>query len=194
VREQTAAAQSNLKNVTLELGGKSPLVVFEDADIDQAVELAHMGVFWNQGESCCASSRLYVHAKVYDAFVQASVDKARKRVLGDPLGTTYSRIPVPLLDPSPTAFFFLLFSTDPKTEQGPQVDKDQYDRIMGYIKSGQEEGAKMLCGGNAVGSKGFFIEPTVFADVQDHMKIAREEIFGPVMSIIKFTDMGDVIR
>jgi len=163
-----AAGKSNLKNVTLELGGKSPLIICEDADIQQAVEIAHLGLFLNQGECCCASSRLYVHEKVYDEFVKASVEKASKKPVGDPF--------------------------DPKTEQGPQVDKEQYDKILTYIKSGKEEGAKLLCGGSAVGDKGYFIQPTVFADVEDHMHIAQEEIFGPVMSIIKYKDMGDVIR
>jgi aldehyde dehydrogenase (NAD+) len=165
---QIASGKSNLKNVTLELGGKSPLVIFDDADINQAVEIAHIGLFLNQGECCCASSRLYVHEAIYDEFVRASVEKAKKRVVGDPF--------------------------DPKTEQGPQVDKEQYDKILHYIESGQREGAKLLCGGKAIGDKGYFIEPTVFADVDDNMTIAKEEIFGPVMSIIKFKDMGDVIR
>jgi aldehyde dehydrogenase (NAD+) len=99
---QIASGKSNLKNVTLELGGKSPLVIFDDADINQAVEIAHIGLFLNQGECCCASSRLYVHEAIYDEFVRASVEKAKKRVVGDPF--------------------------DPKTEQGPQVDKEQYDK------------------------------------------------------------------
>jgi aldehyde dehydrogenase (NAD+) len=163
-----ASGNSNLKNVTLELGGKSPLIVFDDADIDMAVDIAHFGLFFNQGQCCCASSRLYVHEKIYDEFVKASVAKAQKRIVGDPF--------------------------DAKTEQGPQVDKEQHEKILGYIKSGQEEGAKLLCGGSSVGDKGFFIQPTVFADVGEHMKIAQEEIFGPVMSIIKFHDMADVIR
>jgi len=165
---QIASGKSNLKNVTLELGGKSPLVVFEDADINTAVEIAHIGLFLNQGECCCASSRLYVHENIYDEFVKASVEKAKRRVVGDPF--------------------------DAKTEQGPQVDKEQFDKILGYIKIGKEQGAKLLCGGSAVGDRGFIIEPTVFADVSDDMTIAQEEIFGPVMSIIKFKDMGDVIR
>jgi aldehyde dehydrogenase (NAD+) len=165
---QIASGKSNLKNVTLELGGKSPLIIFDDADINQAVEIAHIGLFLNQGECCCASSRLYVQESIYDEFVKASVAKAKQRVVGDPF--------------------------DPKTDQGPQVDKEQYDKILSYIKTGQEQGAKMLCGGKPHGDKGFFIEPTVFADVEDHMTIAQEEIFGPVMSIIKFKDMGDVIR
>jgi aldehyde dehydrogenase (NAD+) len=165
---QKASAESNLKNVTLELGGKSPLIIFEDADLNQAVEIAHIGLFLNQGECCCASSRLYVQESVYDEFVRISVERAKKRVVGNPF--------------------------DPKTEQGPQVDKEQYDRILDYIRIGKEEGAKLLCGGNPVGDKGFFIEPTIFADVTDNMKIAQEEIFGPVMSIIKFKDMAEVVK
>jgi len=165
---QIASGKSNLKNVTLELGGKSPLVIFDDADINMAVELAHFGLFFNQGQCCCASSRLYVHENIYDEFVKASVEKAQKKVVGDPF--------------------------DAQTEQGPQVDKEQMDKILGYIESGKNEGAKLLCGGTRVGDKGFFVAPTVFADVKDDMKIAQEEIFGPVMSIIKFKDMGDVLR
>eukprot|EP01087_Luapelamoeba_hula_P015944 TRINITY_DN483_c0_g1_i1.p1 TRINITY_DN483_c0_g1~~TRINITY_DN483_c0_g1_i1.p1 ORF type:complete len:515 (-),score=111.75 TRINITY_DN483_c0_g1_i1:222-1703(-) len=165
---QRASADSNLKNVTLELGGKSPLIIFEDADLNQAVDIAHIGLFLNQGECCCASSRLYVQESVYDEFVRVSVEKAKARVVGDPF--------------------------DSKTEQGPQVDKESYDKILKYIDIGQKEGAKLLCGGKAWGDKGFFIEPTVFADVSDEMRIAQEEIFGPVMSIIKFKDMSEVIR
>jgi len=165
---QKASAESNLKNVTLELGGKSPLIIFEDADLNQAVEIAHIGLFLNQGECCCASSRLYVQESVYDEFVRISAERASKRVVGNPF--------------------------DPKTEQGPQVDKEQYDRILDYIRIGKEEGARLVCGGKPVGDKGFFIEPTVFADVTDNMKIAQEEIFGPVMSIIKFKDMSEVIK
>jgi len=127
---QRASADSNLKNVTLELGGKSPLIIFEDANIAHAVEVSHLGLFLNQGECCCASSRLFVHEAIYDEFVKASVEKAKGRVVGDPF--------------------------DAKTDQGPQVDKEQFDKILGYIKSGQEEGAKLLCGGKAWGDKGFF--------------------------------------
>jgi len=165
---QVAAAKSNLKNVTLELGGKSPLVICEDADLDVAVSVAHVGLFLNQGEACCASSRIYCHEKIYDEFVRRSTEKARARVLGDP--------------------------RDPKTDQGPQVDQEQFDKILGYIRSGKEEGARLMCGGNRWGTRGYFIEPTVFADVKDTMKIAEEEIFGPVMSIIKYSDLEDVIR
>jgi aldehyde dehydrogenase (NAD+) len=163
----TAAAQSNLKRVTLELGGKSPNIIFADTDLDAAVEGAHMGIFVNQGQSCCAGSRVFVEEKIYQQFVEKSVARAAKRRVGDPL--------------------------DPTTDQGPQVDQSQFDRIMGYIESGRTEGATLACGGERVGNRGYFIRPTVFADVRDEMKIAREEIFGPVMSVIAFKDMDEVI-
>ncbi len=163
-----AAAESNLKRVTLELGGKSPNVVFADADLDAAVEGSYFGLFFNQGQCCCAGSRLFVEDKVHDQFVEKMVKKAKSRKVGDP------------------------FEKD--TEQGPQVSQEQYDRVMGYIQAGQKEGAKMLCGGNRVGSQGYFIEPTIFTDVADNMKIAREEIFGPVMNILRFKDLDEVTR
>lgn len=163
-----AAAKSNLKRVTLELGGKSPNIVFADADMDMAIEGAHFSLFFNQGQCCNAGSRLFVEEKCYDEFLAKSVEKARQRVVGDPF--------------------------DPKTKQGPQVDKDQFDKVMSYIESGMREGAHLLCGGHQVGNRGFFIEPTVFADVKNDMKIAQEEIFGPVMSIIKFKDIDEVIN
>ena len=163
-----AAAKSNLKRVTLELGGKSPNIVFADADMDAAIEGAHHSLFFNQGQCCNAGSRLFVEETCYDEFVARSVEKAKKRVVGDPF--------------------------DPNTQQGPQVDKDQFDKVMSYIESGMREGAQMLCGGHQVGDRGFFIQPTVFADVQNDMKIAQEEIFGPVMSIIKFKDIDEVIE
>jgi aldehyde dehydrogenase (NAD+) len=163
-----ASAKSNLKRVTLELGGKSPNIVFADADLDKAVEGSHFALFFNQGQCCCAGSRLFVEEKVYDEFVDRSVARAKKRTVGDPL--------------------------DPATEQGPQVDDAQFDKVMTYIESGKQEGAKMLCGGDRVGSRGFFIRPTVFADVKDDMTIAQEEIFGPVMSILKFRDMDDLVE
>ena len=162
-----AAAKSNLKRISLELGGKSPNIIFADSDIDDAVEGAHLGLFVNQGQSCCAGSRVFVEQTIYDEFVEKSIARARKRRVGDPL--------------------------DPLTDQGPQVSESQFDRIMGYIESGKREGATLACGGERVGDRGYFIQPTVFSDVQDEMKIAREEIFGPVMSIIAFKDMDEVI-
>jgi aldehyde dehydrogenase (NAD+) len=163
-----AAAKSNLKRITLELGGKSPNIVFADTDLDEAVEGAHFGLFFNHGQCCCAGSRVFVEEKIYDQFVEKSGARARKRTVGDPF--------------------------DPKTEQGPQVDQIQFDKVMGYIESGRHEGAKLVCGGDRVGDRGYFIEPTVFADVQDGMKIAREEIFGPVMSIIPFKSAEEVVE
>jgi aldehyde dehydrogenase (NAD+) len=162
-----AAAKSNLKRVTLELGGKSPNIVFADTDLDEAVEGAHFGLFFNHGQCCCAGSRVFVEEKIYDQFVEKSGERARKRTVGDPF--------------------------DPQTEQGPQVDQSQFDKVMGYIDSGRSEGAKLVCGGERVGSRGYFIQPTVFADVQDDMKIAKEEIFGPVMSVIPFKNLHEVV-
>src|SRR5208282_4076654 len=162
-----AAAKSNLKRVTLELGGKSPNIVFADTDLDEAVEGAHFGLFFNHGQCCCAGSRVFVEEKIYDQFVERSGVRAKNRTVGDPF--------------------------DAKTEQGPQVDHAQFEKVMGYIDSGRTEGAKLVCGGNRVGDKGYFIQPTVFADVQDDMKIAREEIFGPVMSIIPFKSVDEVV-
>src|SRR5215469_3296769 len=161
------AAKSNLKRVTLELGGKSPNIVFADADMEEAVEGSHFGLFFNQGQCCCAGSRVFVEAKCYDEFVERSVARAQRRKVGDPL--------------------------NPETEQGPQVDDIQFEKVMGYIHAGKREGATLLCGGEKVGTRGYFIEPTVFADVKDGMKIAQEEIFGPVMSIIKFQDIDEVV-
>jgi aldehyde dehydrogenase (NAD+) len=163
-----AAADSNLKRVTLELGGKSPNIVFADADMDQAIEGSHFALFFNQGQCCCAGSRLFVEEKAYDQFVEKSVARAKKRTVGDPF--------------------------DRATEQGPQVDDVQFEKVMSYIEAGKREGAALLCGGKRVGDRGYFIEPTVFADVKDTMKIAQEEIFGPVMSIIKFKDLDEVIE
>ena len=131
-------------------------------------EGSHFALFFNQGQCCCAGSRLFVEEKAYDDFVERSVARAKKRTVGNPF--------------------------DPATEQGPQVDKDQFDKVMGYIQAGKSEGAKLLHGGGRVGDEGYSIEPTVFGDVHDNMKIAEEEIFGPVMSIIKFKDMDEVIE
>ena len=163
-----AAARSNLKRITLELGGKSPNIIFEDVDLDEAVEGAHLGLFVNQGQSCCAGSRVFVEENIYDEFVEKSIARAQKRKVGDPL--------------------------DPRTDQGPQVSQSQFDRVMGYIEAGKSEGATLACGGERVGDRGYFVQPTVFSGVQDDMKIAREEIFGPVMSVIPFKDVDEVIK
>uniref|UniRef100_A0A1J3JN91 aldehyde dehydrogenase (NAD(+)) n=1 Tax=Noccaea caerulescens TaxID=107243 RepID=A0A1J3JN91_NOCCA len=162
------AANSNLKPVTLELGGKSPFIVFEDADIDKAVELAHFALFFNQGQCCCAGSRTYVHEKVYDEFVEKSKARALKRVVGDPFKRGI--------------------------EQGPQIDSEQFEKVLKYIRSGVESNATLECGGDKIGDKGYFIQPTVFSNVKDDMLIAQDEIFGPVQSILKFRDVDEVIR
>jgi len=162
------ACAKTLKRITMELGGKSPLIIFDDCNLDKAVESAHLGLFLNQGQCCIASSRIYVQESIYDEFVKRSVEKAKQRKVGP--------------------------GQNPDTRQGPQVDVDQFNKVMSYIKAGKDEGARCLTGGNRVGSKGYFIEPTVFVDVKDDMKIAKEEIFGPVMSIMKFKDMDDVVK
>jgi len=164
----TAAAQSNLKRVSLELGGKSPNVVFADADLDAAVEGAYTGLFFNQGQCCVAGSRLFVEERVYDEFLHKMVAKTKGRKVGDPF--------------------------DPATEQGPQVSQEQMDRVLGYVAAGRADGAKLLTGGKRAGDRGYFVEPTVFADVTDDMTIAREEIFGPVMSVLKFKDVDEVVE
>jgi aldehyde dehydrogenase (NAD+) len=159
-------AAPTLKRITFELGGKSPNIVLDDANLESAIAGAHFGLYFNQGQCCCAGSRLFVQERVYDQFIDklASMNTARK--LGDPL--------------------------DPATEQGPQVDRAQFDKVMHYIALGQKEGAKCLTGGKQHGSRGYYIEPTLFVDVKDDMAIATDEIFGPVMSVLKFKDLDEI--
>ncbi|MCE9604791.1 MAG: aldehyde dehydrogenase family protein [Planctomycetia bacterium] len=161
-------ASQTLKRLTFELGGKSPNIVFDDADIDAAIAGAHFGLYFNQGQCCCAGSRLFVQEKIYDKFIDrlASINHTRK--LGDPL--------------------------DLATEQGPQIDKEQFDKIMRYIDLGKEQGADLITGGKRFGNRGFYVEPTLFAGVSDDMTIAKEEIFGPVMSVLKFNDLDEIAR
>ncbi|XP_007519755.1 retinaldehyde dehydrogenase 3 [Erinaceus europaeus] len=163
-----AASRSNLKRVTLELGGKNPCIVCADADLDLAVECAHQGVFFNQGQCCTAASRVFVEEQVYTEFVRRSVEYATRRPVGDPF--------------------------DLHTEQGPQIDQKQFDKILELIESGKKEGAKLECGGSAMEDRGLFIKPTVFSEVTDTMRIAKEEIFGPVQPILKFKNLEDVIE
>ena len=163
-----AAGTSNLKRVTLELGGKSPNVVFADADLDHAVKVSHNAIFSVQGQSCSSGSRCFVEESIYDEFMERSVKMAMKRKLCNPM--------------------------DPDCEHGPQIDQDQFDKIMDLIDSGKKEGAKLQCGGKRWGDRGYFIEPTVFTDVKDDMRIAKEEIFGPVMQILKFKNVDEVIE
>ena len=162
------AAADTLKRVTLELGGKSPNIVFADADLDAAVEGAILGLYLNQGQCCCAGSRLFVQEPIYDKMVEKLAARVKTRKLGDPF--------------------------DPATEQGPQVDKAQFDKILGYIDKGKDQGAKCVSGGERFGSQGYFIKPTVFSDVKDEMAIAKDEIFGPVMQVLRFKDIDEVIE
>ena len=163
-----AAASSNLKSTTLELGGKSPNIVFDDADLEQAVSWSSLGIFANAGQVCCAGSRIFVQDSIYDKFIELFKKKAQAHVVGDPLKE--------------------------ETFQGPQVSQLQFDRIMGYIKSGREEGATIEIGGERHGNEGYFIQPTIITDAKPEMKIMQEEIFGPVVSVSRFTDEEDAIR
>ena len=162
-----ADAAATLKRLTFELGGKSPNVVFADCDLDAAVAGAEFGLFFNQGQCCCAGSRLFVEESVHEEFVAKIVAKAAARKLGDPL--------------------------NPETTQGPQVDRAQMDKILSYIQKGTDAGAKCVTGGSRFGSKGYFVEPTVFDHVTDEMSIATDEIFGPVLSILPFKNVDEVV-
>src|ERR1700686_4536630 len=166
------ASAGNLKRVSLELGGKSPDIVFADADLDAAVPGAAMAVFANSGQICSAGTRLFVENKIYDEFVGRVAEFGKKLQVGNGL--------------------------DPNTQIGPLVSQQQLDRVSDYIAMGQKEGAKALAGGARLTegalSKGYFVPPTVFANVEDNMRIAQEEIFGPVISAISFKDSDDLIQ
>jgi aldehyde dehydrogenase (NAD+) len=161
-------ASQTLKRLTFELGGKSPNIIYADSDLDAAAAGAHFGLYFNQGQCCCAGSRVFVEEKVHDKFVDkvAAMNKSRK--LGDPL--------------------------DPATEQGPQVDKAQFDKIMKYIDLGKKAGATCVTGGSRFGDKGFYVQPTLFSGVKDEMPIATDEIFGPVMSVLKFKETDEIVQ
>ncbi|MBK9170169.1 MAG: aldehyde dehydrogenase family protein [Bryobacterales bacterium] len=167
-----ASAESNLKRVSLELGGKSPNIVFPDADREAAIKGAFWGIFGNKGEICSAGSRLLVHGDIYDEFVETLASRARRLKLGDP--------------------------QDKLTMMGSQISAAQMERVLGYVQSGVEEGARLVCGGerDAEGAKanGFFVKPTIFADVKPSMKIAQEEIFGPVLAAIRFENTDHAIE
>jgi len=170
-KEIMRGAADTLKRVTLELGGKSPNIVFSDADIDGAVKGAINGIFYGKGEVCNAGSRLFLESKLKDEFTEKLVARASKMRPADPL--------------------------DPKTRLGAIVSQEQMNTLLGFIEAGKSEGAKLVAGGNRVsmnGGKGFFIEPTIFGDVKNDMRIAREEIFGPVLSILTFDDIDEVIE
>ncbi len=162
-----ANAAPTLKRLTFELGGKSPNVVFADADLNKAVAGAMAGIFFNQGEVCCAGSRLFIEEEIHDEFVSRFSDAADARKVGDPFDTS--------------------------TEQGAQVSKEQFDKVMSYIELGKQE-ANCVAGGESVGDKGWFVRPTIFTNVQNDMRIAQEEIFGPVVSVIPFKDTNEVIE
>lgn len=170
-REIMKMAAGTLKNITLETGGKSPLLVFGDADLDQAAKWAHFGIMYNQGQVCTATSRILVHESVYDKFVALFKDVV----------ATSSKVGDPFAD---------------GTYQGPQVTKAQYDRVLSYIDSGKSEGATLVAGGQPyknAGGKGFFIAPTIFTNVQDHMRIYREEVFGPFVVISSFLSEEEAV-
>uniref|UniRef100_A0A4W4G6X6 Aldehyde dehydrogenase domain-containing protein n=1 Tax=Electrophorus electricus TaxID=8005 RepID=A0A4W4G6X6_ELEEL len=162
-----AAAKSNLKRVTLELGGKNPCIVLYSFILLWAVE-AQKGAFYNQGQCCTAASRVFVEECVYDEFVRLSIASAKQITAGDPM--------------------------DPCTSHGPQIDQQQFDMILELVESGKREGARLECGGYALQDKALFIQPAVFSDVIDHMRLAKEEVFGPVQCIMKFKNQEEVIE
>ena len=167
------AASENLTKVSLELGGKAPNIVFADADMDQAVSGAMMGIFFNQGQVCCAGSRLFLEEKVKDEFLEKLKDRAARINVGDPM--------------------------DKGTNMGPQVSEEQLSRIKSYVDVAQKEGATMLAGGESpklegAFQNGYFFQPTIFSDVNNQMRVAQEEIFGPVVSVITFRDEDDLIK
>jgi len=165
---QVACAESNLKRCSLELGGKSPLVVFDDVeDFEGAVKICYDCVFENAGQCCCAATRTFVQAGIYDRFVKKAKEMALQRKVGNP----YEDV-----------------------DQGPQVDRESFDKVLELMESGKAEGAVLECGGERLGDKGYFVKPTIFSGVQDDMRIAKEEIFGPVQSIFKFNTMEELIE
>jgi len=170
-KEIMRGAADSLKRITLELGGKSPNIVFDDADVDSAVKGAINGIFYGKGEVCNAGSRLFLEARLKDEFTEKLAARASKMRPADPL--------------------------DPKTRMGAIVSQEQMNTVLGYIEAGKKEGARLVAGGNRVsldGSNGYFIEPTIFGDVKNDMTIAREEIFGPVLSVLTFDDVEEVIE
>jgi betaine-aldehyde dehydrogenase len=171
-KQLMVAAAGNVKKISLELGGKSPLIVFEDADLPLSVEWAQFGIFVNQGQNCSATSRVFLQEKIHDRFVEELVRKAKMIKIGDPLNET--------------------------TEMGPIASEKQLNRVMDYIKIGKKEGAEIACGGGRLESgelkKGFYFSPTIFSNVKNNMKIAQDEIFGPVLTVMKFTGEEEAIE
>ncbi len=166
-RKVYASAAQGIKSATMELGGKSPLIIFDDADLDNAVGAAMLANFYSAGQICSNGTRVFVHRSIKTAFLDKLAARAGAIVLGDPL--------------------------DEATQMGPLVSDGQLSKVLGYIDQGKTEGARLVCGGARVGSTGCYVQPTVFADVTDEMVIAREEIFGPVMTVLDFDDEADVI-
>ncbi len=166
-RKVMADAATTLKQVTLELGGKSPLIVFEDADLDNAVSGALLANFYSAGEVCSNGTRVFVHRKLKAAFVEKLIARVEKMVTGDPM--------------------------DPRTQVGALISENHMNKVLGYIAQGKAAGAKLLTGGERVGSTGFFVRPAVFDECRDDMTIVREEIFGPVMTILAFDDEDEVV-
>ncbi len=161
-------AADSMKRLTFELGGKSPNVVFADADLDAAAAGAHFALYFNQGQCCCAGSRLFVEDSIHDELVERLLEQNSSRQLGDPF--------------------------DLNTDQGPQVDQAQFDKILQYVEYGKQDGAQCLSGGKRHGDQGYFVEPTLFTNVTDEMRIATDEIFGPVLSVLKFSDVDEIAR
>ncbi|WP_374630222.1 betaine-aldehyde dehydrogenase [Pannonibacter indicus] len=170
-RKVAGLAGANLKHLTLELGGKSPLILFDDSDLESAVSAAINANFYSTGQVCSNGTRVFVQKGLKEAFLTRLAERTANAVMGDPL--------------------------DEAVNLGPLVSKAQYDKVLGYMKLGQEEGARLVCGGKAAQvpqfPQGLFVEPTVFADVKDSMRIAREEIFGPVMCVLDFDTEEEVI-
>jgi len=163
-----ASGKSNLKKVSLELGGKSPNIIFPDADLEAAVTWSSMGIFFNHGQCCCAGSRVFVHESIYDKFIAKFQEVASKIEVGDPF--------------------------DAKTTHGPLVDEIQYKRVLGFIEEGKKSGAKCEFGGQQLDRPGYFVPPTLFTGVTDDMSIAKQEIFGPVACAMKFSSIEEVIE
>lgn len=166
-RKVYAAAAAGIKHVTMELGGKSPMIVFDDANIEDAISGAINGNFYSSGQICSNGTRVFVHRAIKDKFLSRLVERTKTAVIGDPL--------------------------DEATNFGPMVSDTQRQQVLGFIAKGQAEGARLMLGGAAIERDGFYMEPTVFADVTDDMTIARDEIFGPVLSVLDFDDEDDVI-
>jgi phenylacetaldehyde dehydrogenase len=160
------AAAGNLKKVSLELGGKSPNIILDDADIDAAIPGAASAIFFNQGQTCCAGSRLFVDKKIFDKVVDGVAQNASKIRIGQ--------------------------GFDPDVDMGPLVSEEQFNKVCGYLESGKQEGAKAVTGGSRAGNRGYFVQPTVLINTTDTMKVVQEEIFGPVLTAIPFSDINEI--